>query len=176
MEGNAHEYACARKSEGKWLIFKLLLILLYVAYTIGYLYAIIATRFFSLGALIPVTLWILVYFTWRYASPDYKYTIEAGMLRLFVSYGKKTHEKLKIHLKDAVAITPKEEIYAALSKTKVKKAYDVTPSKSEKDVYAIAFKEETKVYILYIKVTRDTLKALYYYNKNTIMNSVSEDK
>jgi hypothetical protein len=169
MENNTTELAYEQKCEGKWILFKLLLLALYVGYTVTYLYVIIKTGFFPLGALIPFTLWIIVYFTWRYTSPDYKYTIGAGTLTFSVSYGKKTHEKFKIHLKDALAIAPRERIGTVLKETKIHKSFSALPSKSESEVYAIAFKKETKVYILHLKVTRDTVKALYYYNKNTII-------
>ncbi len=166
---NATEYSCSQKREGKWKLYRILLVFLYVFYTVAYLYAIIETRFFALGALIPVTLWIIVYFTWRYTSPDYKYTIDAGILTLYVSYGKKTHEKIKLHIKDAIAIAPRDKIGEYLKDLKIEKAYNALPSSKEQDAYAIIFKKETKVCIFYLKVTRDTLKALHYYNKSTII-------
>ena len=68
-----------------------------------------------------------------------------------------------------MAIAPKERIGELLIGRKVEKIYNVLPSKSETEVYSIAFEKETKLYILNIKVTRDTTKALHYYNKNTII-------
>ena len=161
----ASEYSCSQKPEGKWKIFKLLLIALYLTYTVLYLYVIIKTRFFPLGALIPVTLWIIIHFTWRYTSPDYKYTIDAGFLTFYISYGKKTYEKFKLHIKDAIAIAPlcKIESYP------IQKTYNALPSKSETDSYAAVFKTETKICIFRFKATRDTIKALHYYNNNTIL-------
>ena len=169
MGTNASEYSCSQKREGKWKLYKFLLLLLYLVYTAAYLIIIIKTRFFPLGALIPVTLWIIIHFTWRYTSPDYKYTIDAGILTFYVSYGKKTTEKFRIHIKEALAIAPKERIAEEIGDLKIRKIYDALPSKNEPDAYAIAFKMETKVCVLYLKVTRDTAKALHYYNKNTIL-------
>ncbi len=174
MESNVTEYACSQKNEGKWLIYKLLLLLLYATYTIVYLYVIVKIGFVPLGALIPITLWIMIYFTWRYTSPDYKYTIDAGDLTFYVSYGKKTHKKFKAHIKDVIAIAPREKIREHLNGIKPKKIYNALSSKHESDAYAIVFKKETKVCIFYLKATRDTVKALHYYNKNTVIQP-SED-
>ena len=169
MDTNASEFGCSQQREGKWKLYKWLLLLLYVAYTVTYLFVIIETRFFPLGALIPVTLWIIVHFTWRYTNPDYKYVVDAGVLTFYVSYDKKTREKFKIHLKEALAIAPKEQIYKETRGLKIQKSYNALPTKHETDAYAIVFKKETKVCILYLKVTRATLKSLHYYNNNTIL-------
>ena len=170
MTLNEHEYSCEQKCEGKWIIFKLLLLLLYTSFTLGYFYFIVKIAFIPLGALIPLFLWIMVYFTWRYTNPDYKYTIDAGKLLFSVSHGKKTKKKLEIHISEAMAIAPREKINELLKGVRIQKSFSALPSKSEKDAYAIVFKKETKVCILYLKVTRDTMKALYYYNKNTIQS------
>ncbi len=167
MENNALEYACSQKREGKWILYKLLLLLLYTSYTSIYLYAIIKFAFVPLGALIPLTLWIIIHFTWRYTNPDYKYTIDAGVLTFYVKYGKKTHEKFKLHIKDALAIAPRDEIYRHSNGVKIEKSYNALPSKNETDAYAILFKKETKVCIFVFKVTRSTVKSLHYYNKTT---------
>lgn len=169
MESISAEYSCSQKIEGKWLIYKLLLLLLYASYTAVYLYVIIKIAFVPLGALIPVTLWIMIHFTWRYTSPDYKYTVDAGNLSFYVSYGKKTHEKFKLRIKDAIMIAPRDKIGDSLRDLKIEKAYNALPSKKEQDAYAIVFKKETKVCIFCFKVTRDTIKSLHYYNKNTII-------
>ena len=167
MDYNNYEFSCEQKSEGKWKLFKALLLLAYVAYTAIYLFLIIKFAFVPLGALIPFTLWIIVYFTWRYTKPEYKYRIESGYLIYSVSYGKKDNEKLKIHISEADAVAPKSIIEEAF-KSSSPKIYNAVPSKAESDAYGIAFKTGTKVCILYFKVTRDTVKCLHYYNKATV--------
>ena len=169
LDTNAHEFSCSQKPEGKWIIYKLALLFFYTAYTLVYLYLIIKHAFVPLGALIPLTLWIFVYFTWRYTSPDYKYKIDAGNLVFYVIYGKREHEKLRIHLKDAVCIAPCIEAQRHARDMKIKRAYTALPSKNESDAYGIIFEKNEKLSIFTFKVTRDTLKALCYYNKNTVI-------
>ena len=62
MEGfNNYEYSASQKSEGKWLLSKILLILGYIAFATVYFVVIYITKFFPLGALIPLFLWIRVF-------------------------------------------------------------------------------------------------------------------
>ena len=55
---NTYEYAATQKSEGKWRVRRMLLLLAYVLYTAAYFVAIFISKLIPLGALIPVTLWI----------------------------------------------------------------------------------------------------------------------
>ena len=74
-----------------------------------------------------------------------------------------------MHIKDATLIVPKSELASHINGISANKIYDALPSKDESEAYAMVFKTETKVCIFIFKVTRDTLKALHYYNKNTVM-------
>ena len=167
MDFNCYEFSYEQKNEGKWKFFKALLLLAYALYTAIYLFLIIKFAFVPLGALIPFTLWIIVYFTWRYTKPEYKYKIESGYLVYSVSYGKRDKEKLRIHIADAKMIAPKS-VLDSQKEIVPEKIYSAIPSKSETELYGIAFEKETKVCIFYFKVTRDTIKCLNYYNKSTI--------
>ena len=169
MDSNNQEYSYSQKARGTWIIYKLLLLLFYISYTAIYLYVIIKIAFVPLGALIPLTLWIIIHFTWHFTSPDYKYTIDAGVLTFYVSYGKKSHEKLKIHIKDALAIAPRDEIYRHSDGVTIEKVYSALPSKNETDAYAILFRKKTKGCILFLKVTRDIIKSFSFYNKKTVI-------
>jgi len=170
MESYSYEYAYSQKTEGAWCVFKLLLLLLYATYTGVYLYLIIKFAFLPLGALIPITLWIMIYFTWRYTCPDYKYVIDAGILSFYVSYGKKMCKKLEIHIKDALLIAPRDEVMKETANLSPK-IYCALPSKAENEAYGIAFKKNAKVYIFVFKVTRDAMKSLHYYNTNTVIKA-----
>ena len=89
MEFCQYEYTVARKPEGFFGFMKLFLILFYVAFIGAYFAIIYITRIIPLGALIPVFLWILVYFTWRYVKQEYKYEISGSTLTFSVIYGAK---------------------------------------------------------------------------------------
>ena len=68
-----YEYVVAQKAEGRFLLRKLLFLLLYVVYIVSLLLVGVITRIgIPLLALVPVTTWILVFFTWRYAKVEYE--------------------------------------------------------------------------------------------------------
>ena len=162
------EYSYSIKCEGKWIFYKALLLLFYLTYTASYLFLIIKYAFIPLGALIPVTLWIIAHFTWRYTSPDYSYKIEAGALTLFVIYGARKKEKIKIHLKDASLIAPKA-LAQKFVKDKGAKIYSALTEKSSPDAYGIVFGEKSNPTLLLIDAPRDAKRALNYYNKDTVL-------
>lgn len=61
MELSDYEYTVEQKCEGKWRFRKALMLTLYILYTLAYFLIIYITRIIPLGALIPVTLWILIF-------------------------------------------------------------------------------------------------------------------
>lgn len=172
MEFNSCEYTVSQRSEGKWLLAKILLIAGYLVYTAAYLVIIINTGFVPLGALIPVTLWIIVFFTWRFACPDYKYSIDSGFLTYTVIYGGKTkQEKFRMHIADAKAIAPIEQFSEKSGAARTQKFFSAIPQRYAKDIYGMMFEMNGKVCIFKFKVTRETLKALKYYNSNTVVTN-----
>ena len=120
MDFNSFEYTVDQKAEGKWLLSKILLIFLYLAYVAVVIYILAINALIPVGALIPVTLWIIIHFTYRYTSPDYKYVIERGEMKFFKIYGKKEHLCLSITLKDAILIAPLLESAEKIKEAKPK--------------------------------------------------------
>ncbi len=166
MELNSYEYSAEQKTEGKWLASKLLLVLAYIAYTLVYLALIIKTGFVPLGALIPLTLWIIIFFTWRYTSPDYTYTVLSGELTFTVRYGGRTkRERFKLRIAEAESIAPLSELKDEVREAK--KLYSALPSRNAADAYAIIFTQGGAKCAFIFKATRDALKILHFYNKNT---------
>ena len=156
----------------------MLMLLAYVIYTVAYFVIIYATRIFPLGALIPVTLWIIIYFTWRYTSPDYKYVIEAGTFTFYVNYSKKDKDKKKrsaFKISSAEAIAPVESLKDEIAAFKPKKVFSAVPSKSAPDQYAILYTDlEGVKCVIYIVVTAQSLKLLHLHNSRTVMTKTAK--
>jgi hypothetical protein len=165
MEINSYECVFEQKAEGKYLFYKISLVSLYVIYTLLYFLIIFVTRLIPLGALIPLTLWIIIYFTWKYTSPAYKYAINSGVLTFSVIYGKKEKKIFETRVSETLKIAKAESFDQAAKG--YEKVYSAVPKKNENDTYGMLFKKNTKLYIFYFKATRDALKVLHYYNKNT---------
>ncbi len=171
MELADYEYTVAQKCEGKWRIFKWLMLSGYLAFSAAYFFAIYKTRFFVLGALIPLFLWILVYFTYKYVKPEYRYRIAEGHIYFFKVIGKKQKEKLKIKLCDAAYIIPLETALDEIQQFKPTKTYSALPSHSSTDSYIIMFADEKGERCAFMfKATSQCLKSLHFYNKRTVLS------
>lgn len=168
---NTCEYTVAQKTEGKWLAFKILAVVAYVAYAVAYFVAIYITKLIPLGALIPVTLWVIVFFTWRYVSPEYKYVIESGKLIFTVIYGSRTEKKRTvIKISAAKAIAPKDALLESVAKFAPERVYSAIPSKKASGAYAVLyFDDRGKRCVFYFMPAANALKLLHFYNSDTVI-------
>ena len=169
MELNDYEYTVEQKNEGKWKIRKALMLTLYVLYTIVYFLIIYITRVIPLGALIPVTLWILIFFTWRYVKPEYKYHIESSFLTFTVVYGGRTKKEiLKTKICDADYILPLAEAEGVIRDFEPQLKYNALPFVGCDDAYAMLYTDNSGKRCLFtFKATAQALKSLRFYNNKT---------
>lgn len=167
MEFNSYEYSAEQVNEGKWKIYRALLIIFYISFASAYFLAIYISGIFTLGAFIPVALWILIFFTWRFVKPDYKYTVESGIMTFIITYGGKTkREVVKLHVKDAYLIGRVEKNLSKIEGFAPKKKYSAIPFASCPDVYAVLFYEKNGTpSVLYFRATAQALKVLSFYNR-----------
>ena len=74
------EYVVAKKAEGKNLLLRILLITLYMLFALSYfLFFTVVLPIVMLIALLPLFVWMLVFFTWRYASVEIEYQMNSGI-------------------------------------------------------------------------------------------------
>ena len=107
-EFSTYEFVVNQRIEGRWLLARIGLVFLYTAYALGLLILGLQTRIIApLLALIPVTLWIIVFVTWRYTDVEYEYSITSGELTFAKIFGSRSRRRqLVITLRDAVSIAP----------------------------------------------------------------------
>ena len=92
-----------RIKEGKWLAARVGLILFYVTYVMAILFIGMKFSFIApLLAFIPISLWIIVFITWRYVSVEYEYSLTSGTLTF--TNAKKPREVAAALPKDKVLI------------------------------------------------------------------------
>ena len=110
---NYAEYTYDIKSEGKIKLMRRLAVIGYVLFAAAYALLFILIKVPQVIAVLPIFVWMLIFFTWRYVSYDCYFEFEAGMLSLgyvrVTKNGRKKNEKLKIHVKEASFIGPYEE-------------------------------------------------------------------
>ena len=134
-------------------------------------------------ALVPVFTWMLVFFTWRYVSVEYEYSITSGELTFSKIFGNRSRRTvLKLMLRDAIKIAPLDNEFEA------KKAGEYLPERefwaisaqNAPDVYFILFEYDTgkggekQRAVFYFEATQKALQVCRFYNPSaTVVTKVS---
>ena len=172
-EFSTYEFAVHQKIQGKYLLARIALITVYVLYIVGGLLIAINTAFAALFALAPLTLWIIVFFTWRFTDVDYEYSITSGELTFAKIYGNRMRRRvLKLELRSASVIAPLDNAeHSAKAETwRPERAYSAVSSMSAPDIYYILFedgskgKKDKKRAIFYFEATAKALQICRFYN------------
>lgn len=176
MDSGTHyaEYATTQKPEGKYSTKRILFIIGYVVVLIGMI-TLASLVFqggtaFLFGFIFLVLEIALVFFTWRFTKPDYKYVIEVGDIKFYTSYGKKFKLVTEKKIKDIDVIAPYTDEYNAPTKASdVSALYDFRGTVKTPDAYFVLFKDknEKKTVVLF-EATEKAVALLYYYNKETV--------
>ena len=182
-EFSTYEFVVAQKNEGKWRLARFGMIAFYVGFVLGAALTGISLNILPPLALVPVFTWMLVFFTWRYVSVEYEYSITSGELTFSKIFGNRSRRTvLKLTLRDAIRIAPLE------NEAEVKKADSYLPerefwavsSQSAPDVYFILFEysagsgKEKRRAIFYFEATQKALQICRFYNPSaTVITKVS---
>lgn len=181
-EFSTYEFVVAQKSEGNWKLARIGMIALYVCFVVGCFLLGISMNVLPPLALVPIFTWMLVFFTWRYVSVEYEYSITSGELTFSKIFGNRSRRTvLKLMLRDAIKIAPLD------NETEAQKASTYLPERefwavsSQKavDVYFILFEygaggKEKKRAIFYFEATQKALQVCRFYNPSaTVLTKVS---
>ena len=180
-EFQTYEYTVRQRIEGKWVVARVLMITLYVLFVVGWLLFGILTGWVPLLALIPVTLWMLIFFTWRYVSVEYEYSITSGVLTFSKIYGGRSRKKVfEVALRDAVRIAPlgEAEEYQRGEAYKPEISFTGVSTMSAPDVYYMLFehteKKQKRRAVYYFEATQKALHICRYYNATaTVVSKTS---
>ncbi|MBQ9802904.1 MAG: hypothetical protein IJW51_07550 [Clostridia bacterium] len=169
-----YEFAVSQRKEGKWVLARILLVAFYITYVlailfIGMKYSVIA----PLLAFIPLSLWVIVFITWRYVNVDYEYSVTSGMLSFTKIYGNRQRKKIfEMSVKDAVRIAPlgeESEDARATAYTPEREFVGVSSMKAP-DIYFMLFElndsknREKRRAIFYFEATAKMLSICRFYN------------
>lgn len=149
------EYEVSRRSEGKNRLARWLLLLFYIAF--GGAYCVFFTVLIKLPqviAILPLLLWILVYFTQRLVRYDIQVRVESGNFSVYKSAGKKRRLVFSARIKTALSDGPAVK-HAALSGTK-----DFRGSARSPEGWFLQFPEG----VILFEATAALVKALHFYN------------
>ena len=170
MFNEACEYTVSKKSEGGYRLHRLAMLLFYVVFIAAFFVTLYKIGIIQVFALAPLLLWILIFFTWRYVSVEYKYRVESGKLIFFNVYGSKTHkQKATFHLKAAEAFLPLEEAKTLIDEYKPQKTYSfLSSAKAPKDAYAFMIKDNGKRTLVLLEAPLSPRKEIVYYLSDAV--------
>ena len=179
-EFNTYEYSVEHyKKDPKLRLKKTLLVIFYVVYCFALIFVVAFAKAGVLAAplmaLIPVTCWIIAFFTWRYAKPEYEYSMTSGVLTFSVIYGNRTRKKkFDTRIAQADTIAP----YSVSAKSDIEKyapqtTYMGVSSLYSPDAYYMLFETaDGKRCVYYFEATDKALKILRFYNPKTVVTKV----
>lgn len=183
-EFSTYEFAVSQKIEGKWRAARLGLIAFYVIYPLALLFITMQNPGFApLYAFIPISLWLIVFITWRYVSVEYEYAVVSGTFTFTKVFGNRSRKKVfEMQLKNAVRIAPLADGNEAARAAEYhpEREFVGVSSMSAPDVYMMLFElsdsksGEKRRAIFYFEATQKMLSICRYYNPSaTVLSRVS---
>lgn len=172
-EGTGYsEYTVKRLHDKTLKRKKLLLVLIYIAFA-----AVFCTVFLVLVkmppviAALPLFLWILCFFTWKYTNIEYTYVTCKGELYIYRvnGYGK-AKEVFRRRIADAEIIAPAGGEYGEKENGNFAQVLDYSSCMDSENLYFAVY-GDTKVYFNVSGVLLNAMK--YYSSKNVVLSNVT---
>ncbi len=161
------EFSVKKSSCGSYRSARIAVIVGYIL-LIGGLCVLLAIKFPMGIAIMPILGWMLVFFTWRYVSVEYKYTVDHATFTAVAVYGGKSERTLvKLAAKDIECVEPFDATLADMAGT-----VDLRPFPDCPDSYMLmgVDGQGKKVCVLF-EATNGILKALRFYNSKAVVMS-----
>ena len=168
---NAASYGVKTRAEGKNLLYRILLIVGYIAFSAGYCTVVLVpVKMPALIAILPIFLLVIVCSTWRLVNFDYEYLIEHGELAVEKLFNtKKRRRVFTLRLKEAGRILPMPLDFSA---KEYDKTLDFRGSMRSPDSYLIEFRAPDGRYIaVLVEVTTKLVKMMAKYHDKTIVSN-----
>lgn len=164
-------YGVEKKKEGKYKLSRILVLCGYILFVVGFAGFFISKNILPIIAIVPVLTYILVLATWRFVSIEYEYCILDGEFRMIKLYGAKSQRELcSVRVSAMKAIVPYTGEYkAAADAVPSSRRIEAVSSMASPDIYYALFDEDGEEYAVFFEATEKTLKALKYYNSNTVV-------
>ena len=170
--GAPFEYVVAKvKTPAVWFQ-RITLIAFYIFWTLALLLIGGAVRLVvPFLALVPLSLWVLVFFTWRLTQVEYEYSFFAGELTVSRLLGGRTRRELCcVSIRSIDYILPNEEAYASrIESFSATKTIFAASKDSSPSVYVALWCDENgRRYELFFEPNEKALRILRYYNMSAL--------
>lgn len=172
-EGTGYsEYTVKRIHDKKLKRNKILLVLLYIAFAAAFCTIfLVLVKMPPVIAVLPLFLWILCFFTWKYTNIEYTYVTCKGEFYIFCvnGYGK-GKEVFRRRIEDAEIIAPAGGEYAEKENGNFAQVLDYSSSMNSDNLYFAVY-GDTKIYFNVSGVLLSAMK--YYSSKNVVLSNVT---
>lgn len=178
-EFNTYEYVVAKKAKGRHALSKAALLIGYVIYVVVAFVIMMKTRLGApLFAFVPLSTWIIVFFTWRYVNVECEYSITSGVLTFSKIYGgRKREEKLSFSLGKCILIAPMSDKQYSERPDVVNadKVYDALSRPDAPDAYIALFEgERGEKNVFLFEATARALSICRFYNSSATVVKKTE--
>lgn len=163
------EYARPVAKKGKNRRMRMLLVSAYILFAILYCTAFtVLIKIPQVIALLPIFLWMAVFFTWGTVSYECAVRVSSGKLLLLKLRGKKEEALFSLPIKEFSVIAPyaKEHFSPALDGAEI--LLDHRADKDSSLAYYALFERDGKRCAIIFDAAEKVIHSLYYYNKNTV--------
>lgn len=169
-EFQTYEVITHQKTEGIWILKRISLIFCYIAYVLALLLIGLSTRIIvPLLALIPITLWMIIYFSWKYVNIDYEYSMTSGHLTFSKIYGSRKRKVMfETEIKSISLIAPYNDKYFAEAEryAPVIEYNSLSSSKASNQYFALFENKDEKKSIFIFEAEEKSLKIFKFYNSS----------
>ena len=141
----SYEFVIKPKKDGKNKLLRVFLIMFYVAFVMLCLVFGFLTGFVPLLALVPLVLWIIVFFTWRYVNLEYEYLVQSGVMTFTKVYNNRSRRTvLSFDMRSAeyIALATDEETARRVSAFDPRREYSFAIPKNAPGVYTALYLNE----------------------------------
>ena len=170
---STYEYVATPRKQPIYKLRRVMMILAYVAYVVALLIVGMTTKLLvPMLALVPLSLWIIIFFTWRYVSVEYEYSLSGGVMSLSYIYGGRSRKHVAdIRIKSMSAVAPFDGEYIKKAEQYAPEySLDFTSDLQKPEVYYALYEtEDERRGILYFEATEQTLRILRYYNSAVVV-------
>lgn len=170
--GMAYEYVIAEKKTAALICKRICLLLVYILWGAGFLVVGVTTRLLvPLMAMVPLTLWIIVFLTWRFTQIEYELSFFSGVLTVSRIYGGRTRKKLaEITIRNLEGVYPCEEPYTEkINSFEHDKEIFAASSADAPELWAAFWKDEDGTrYVLWFEATEKAVKVFRFYNSSAV--------
>ncbi len=166
--GAPFEYAVAEAKTPKLKMKKLAFIAAYVLWGAVALIGGASTGFLPILCFIPLTIWILVFLTWKYTEIEYECSFFSGVLTVSKILGGKSRKKMtEVRLRDLGAVFPcNEENLPRINAFGATERIFAASSPNAEDLHAALWEDPDtkKRCVLYFEANEKAIKIIKYYN------------